>query len=216
MKVVPADVGTKINLAREIALVYIDAFPESTAYYFPRKSRARLEKLVEFGFEILLLLGAKALIVEGTHGQVAAYCLYTKPNGRRIPFRGWLKVLTRAFCAALLLSPRELGKLVASRVMFIRHVQLQDKLPKEGGRIASIAVSPKYQGKGLGSKLLAKALDELHGFPVLLEVRTDNPSAQSLYLKHGFIKHGITRDKLGQWDIMAKSVPAGAEDPAST
>ena len=50
--------------------------------------------------------------------------------------------------------------------------------------ITNIAIKKAYQGRGLGSQLLAN-LD--HGdFPIFLEVRASNASAQALYKKFGF------------------------------
>ncbi len=58
------------------------------------------------------------------------------------------------------------------------------------GHIISIAVLPEYRRKGIGSKLLAKALealrDEYECKEVYLEVRVSNTPAIKMYEKHGF------------------------------
>lgn len=50
--------------------------------------------------------------------------------------------------------------------------------------ITNIAIKKAYQGHGLGSQLLAN-LDHVD-FPIFLEVRASNTSAQVLYQKFGF------------------------------
>lgn len=50
--------------------------------------------------------------------------------------------------------------------------------------ITNIAIKKAYQGRGLGSQLLAN-LDQVD-FPIFLEVRASNTPAQALYQKFGF------------------------------
>ncbi len=50
--------------------------------------------------------------------------------------------------------------------------------------ITNIAVRKSYQGQGLGAQLMA-SLDDMD-FPIFLEVRESNKSAQALYQKFGF------------------------------
>ncbi|MGC7095877.1 ribosomal protein S18-alanine N-acetyltransferase [Amycolatopsis lurida] len=59
----------------------------------------------------------------------------------------------------------------------------------------TIGVAPEHQGKGIGKALLEALLakaDELRA-PVLLEVRTDNEVAITMYEKHGFTKLGVRK-----------------------
>ncbi|EHR59484.1 ribosomal protein S18-alanine N-acetyltransferase [Saccharomonospora cyanea] len=59
----------------------------------------------------------------------------------------------------------------------------------------TIAVHPDHQGKGVGTALLRSLLahaDELCA-PVVLEVRTDNDTAITLYERHGFERVGLRR-----------------------
>lgn len=56
-------------------------------------------------------------------------------------------------------------------------------------RIYSVAVDPAWRGKGAGTLLLGAAMSsarELHKEVISLEVRSDNTSAQELYLRQGF------------------------------
>jgi len=50
------------------------------------------------------------------------------------------------------------------------------------------AITPEYQGMGLGDKLVEKSLEYLkkEGYQVKLEVHKKNIKAKNLYKKHGF------------------------------
>ena len=63
--------------------------------------------------------------------------------------------------------------------------------------ITNIAVHPNYRRNGVASKLvkeLLKYCDEHGIFYILLEVRTNNVVAQSLYQKFGFELDGIRKN----------------------
>lgn len=64
------------------------------------------------------------------------------------------------------------------------------------GWVQNIAVARDHQGRGLGAILLTALLEEAvrrHCVEVLLEVRTDNHSAQRLYTRSGFVGVGVRR-----------------------
>ncbi|MFK4638394.1 ribosomal-protein-alanine N-acetyltransferase [Paenarthrobacter histidinolovorans] len=55
--------------------------------------------------------------------------------------------------------------------------------------VQTIAVVPEFEGRGIGSAVLAELIAEArrrHAADVLLEVRADNPRAQQLYVRFGF------------------------------
>lgn len=55
--------------------------------------------------------------------------------------------------------------------------------------VQTIAVVPEYEGRGIGTTLLTRLIEEArhrHAADVLLEVRADNPRAQQLYRRFGF------------------------------
>ncbi|OFI40106.1 ribosomal-protein-alanine N-acetyltransferase [Arthrobacter sp. SW1] len=55
--------------------------------------------------------------------------------------------------------------------------------------VQTIAVVPEFEGRGIGSAVLAELIAEARrrgADDVLLEVRADNPRAQQLYLRFGF------------------------------
>lgn len=210
MRIVPATMED----AEGIAAVYLEAFPRSTAFYFPRKNPTRLAQAVKCGFQLVLLLGARALVAVDSRGRIAGYCIFSCKNAQPRLVKPWLTIILRGVQALFYLSPFELAKLAYGRLLFCTHVQLKDKLPPEGGRIVSIAVSPAYQGKGLGRKLLSQALEAMGPVPVLLEVRADNISARALYQSSGFREYGTTKDNMGPWVIMARPGPGGAKDPS--
>ena len=62
--------------------------------------------------------------------------------------------------------------------------------------VLTLAVDPRRWGQGMGTALLLALLQEaVHRGceQVFLEVRADNPRAQQLYRRHGFIEIGIRR-----------------------
>ncbi|MHA7188732.1 ribosomal protein S18-alanine N-acetyltransferase [Arthrobacter sp. MDT2-16] len=57
--------------------------------------------------------------------------------------------------------------------------------------IQTIGVLPRFEGQGIGRALLTELLDEARrrgAETVMLEVRADNPRAQELYSRFGFVK----------------------------
>jgi ribosomal-protein-alanine N-acetyltransferase len=62
--------------------------------------------------------------------------------------------------------------------------------------VQTIAVDPTREGSGLGTVLLTELLREAarrQCDDVVLEVRADNPRAQKLYRRFGFVKIGLRR-----------------------
>jgi len=62
--------------------------------------------------------------------------------------------------------------------------------------ILNVAVSPKKQGKGIGSLLVQHAIDCVSGFAdmLFLEVRVSNHKAIALYSKEGFFEVGLRKN----------------------
>jgi ribosomal-protein-alanine acetyltransferase len=64
------------------------------------------------------------------------------------------------------------------------------------GDIQTIAVAPDARGRGVGRRLMLALLEEARrrrAREVFLDVRADNPTAQSLYLSLGFEEIGVRR-----------------------
>ena len=62
--------------------------------------------------------------------------------------------------------------------------------------VQTIAVDPNREGRGLGAALLTELLQEAARRDcddVVLEVREDNPRAQELYRRFGFVQVGLRR-----------------------
>jgi [ribosomal protein S18]-alanine N-acetyltransferase len=62
--------------------------------------------------------------------------------------------------------------------------------------VVTIAVAKPQWGKGVGTALLAGLLNAAVGrscAEVYLEVRADNPRAQALYERHGFMRVGVRK-----------------------
>ncbi|GAA1437987.1 ribosomal protein S18-alanine N-acetyltransferase [Nocardiopsis tropica] len=68
-------------------------------------------------------------------------------------------------------------------------------VPPEGD-VQTMAVSEQVWGRGIGSALLTELLDRAAARGVthmFLEVRSDNPRAQDLYKRFGFVQIGVRR-----------------------
>ncbi len=62
--------------------------------------------------------------------------------------------------------------------------------------VQTIAVVPEFEGRGIGSALLTRLIEEARlggAADVLLEVRADNPRAQQLYVRFGFEQIHVRR-----------------------
>lgn len=62
--------------------------------------------------------------------------------------------------------------------------------------VTTIGVAPEFRGQGLGELLLLNLFDEAvqrNCKWLTLEVRVSNSTAQSLYEKYGFTRHGVRR-----------------------
>jgi len=60
--------------------------------------------------------------------------------------------------------------------------------------IMQIAVSPDYRRRGIAEQLSRNLMAAKVGMSLLLEVRSSNQAAQSLYAKLGFIHSGIRKE----------------------
>jgi ribosomal protein S18 acetylase RimI-like enzyme len=74
-------------------------------------------------------------------------------------------------------------------------------------RISNVAVAPSFRGRGIAGQLMLAAIREVAergGSWVILQVRTDNPTAYGLYQQLGFTD--LCRE--GTWRLPAQSLPA--------
>lgn len=100
---------------------------------------------------------------------------------------------------------RPVGALMADKVGFMSSALTGG--PYVDARILSVAVSPQYRGRGLGSALVQAGLDYLERrgvFRVRLEVRPANTPAVAMYTSFGFVEAGFTSDSQGKWMIMIR------------
>ena len=75
--------------------------------------------------------------------------------------------------------------------------------------IHRLCVSPDYQNKGIGKKLLNKIENQLvdMGYEsVRLDVFSENPFAQSLYEKNGYKRRGHADWRKGRFYLMEKKI----------
>jgi ribosomal-protein-alanine N-acetyltransferase len=72
----------------------------------------------------------------------------------------------------------------------------------QDGHIISIAVHPQYRRKGIGGKLLQRAMETPHLKKVWAEVRRSNQGAQAFYIKLGFQIAGWVPNYYGNEDAL--------------
>jgi len=70
------------------------------------------------------------------------------------------------------------------------------------GHIISIAVHPQHRRRGIGKKLLEKAIDAYHLRKLWAEVRKSNEGAQTFYLRMGFQIIGVVPNYYGNEDAL--------------
>lgn len=185
--------------------IFLAAFPESIEHYFDRPPSA---KTVELVFRTMLKAEPEAFFVAECQEQVVGYIfaptnlsrLWIAAVGEFFTFR-WVYLLLTGH---LKLSCKSLWRLLNNKLSFI--FAAKDQFPVKA-RILSIAISPEFQGKGLGKQLLATALEYLDRKQVgavRLEVRPVNVAAISLYQSFGFQRVGSTYDAQGEWLIMVR------------
>jgi ribosomal-protein-alanine N-acetyltransferase len=70
------------------------------------------------------------------------------------------------------------------------------------GHIISIAVHPQHRRRGIGRKLLEKAIDTYHLKNLWAEVRKSNEGAQTFYFRMGFQIIGVVPNYYGNEDAL--------------
>ncbi|NLM68886.1 MAG: GNAT family N-acetyltransferase [Firmicutes bacterium] len=197
-----------VHNAEQIAQIYIEAFPTSIQRFFSKKAHSKLLKLLTHSFALLLLTGAEVVLARTPQGKALGYCIYTSAARTRsraaILVSNSRKILSHTFNLFRHIHVSEFMKLVYNAVLVKVNTTQDQKLPRKCGRINSIAVSPRSQGLGVGTKLLNLALTKLADQNVFLSVRPDNHSAKKLYLKAGFRECGTTKDLQGSWILMIR------------
>ena len=73
------------------------------------------------------------------------------------------------------------------RASYGHNIRLEKETQAGEFYIDTISVSPKAQGKGIGSSLLLHLKEQLKGETIGLLVSMDNPQAERLYLRMGFV-----------------------------
>ena len=83
---------------------------------------------------------------------------------------------------------------IGDNLIATSHIELKDKIKNHIGGFG-ITVSKDYRGDGIGKKLMelviSESIKKIKGLKIIeLEVFGDNPIAQNLYKKMGFIEYG--------------------------
>ena len=101
--------------------------------------------------------------------------------------------LTRGRLRALLRSPSADVLVAEERGLLTGYCLVLTRRGSSAARLYSLAVDPRYSGRGLGQRLLAEAEQAAtqRGAKTLrLEVRADNPAGLALYERNGYRQTG--------------------------
>lgn len=184
--------------ARQIAMIFYSAFPESIELFYGSKALTELFDLLELSFKMIFYWGGQALVAKDERGNIVGYCFY-RSSHHRPTVKQFVVLLGSALKMLSKVSFGEACKLAHNKLVMIGSAQRNKKGPKPQAHIVSIAVNPSQQGQGLGKSLLNHTLHQLQGQTVALNVRSTNLAAQHLYAEAGFSEYGKTKDLLGDW-----------------
>ncbi len=188
----------------KIAEIYTQAFPESVEFYFGKNEAKRVQNLMVPSFLVLKNAGAKFLVFGDP---IVGYCCYSvedNKTGRKTFSSASLGYYWQSLKRKeLQIHAKEIWKLMRTQYLMKKHYNVD--LPKNRGRILSVAILPEAQSQGIGKLMLDRALLDIGDKHVVLEVRPENEKAYRLYKSAGFRVKGSTRDLLGCWLIMVKN-----------
>jgi ribosomal-protein-alanine N-acetyltransferase len=104
-------------------------------------------------------------------------------------YRGWPREDFAAYLADQHVTPTYIACDARHRIAGFAML----RLAADDAELMTIAVDPKWRGKGIGAALLRAAFEDLLMSPakkLFLEVAADNPAAIALYRKQGFAEIG--------------------------
>lgn len=191
-----------------VAQVFTEAFPESLLHTWGRIPDLAF---TAEAFRVCLDAEPAAFYVARVDGEVAGYA-FTPANLARI----WRAALARGHVGRWIwrvltgtyrIGWHPIGVIFRNKWSFFRSAL--DRRYNVPARILSIAVRPAYQGRGIATGLMKRALDYLQGQGVprvRLEVRPDNAPAVTVYTRLGFRAIDETADSQGRWLIMIKEM----------
>lgn len=191
-----------------VARLFRQSFDESLKHIFGRPPGPGIIRQV---FGLCLRAEPEAFFVAEEGNQVAGYVFAPSSLSRlwrTAVFRGFLARWTWAWLTGRYrIGWQPLKVLLLDKFMFLRS--------SVGGehavdaRILSIAVGEPHRGRGIARALLDRGLDYLKragAAEVRLEVRPWNNPARRLYERAGFRTVDKTRDSLGEWLVMIKTL----------
>lgn len=120
----------------------------------------------------------------------------------------WFKWVLKWLIRKYGFRAKPIYKILKNKLLFIKDEKASTK-DKDCGRILSIAIDHKNQGKGISKNLIRAGIDYLRNQGlkyVKLEVRPDNIAAYQSYIAFGFQVVGKMEDMQGPWVIMLKKL----------
>jgi ribosomal protein S18 acetylase RimI-like enzyme len=192
--------ATKEELSSCVDL-FLKGFSEQISFFFNPPPRALFLDLISAyreSFPEWVIVAA-----EKERKDVLGCILLSQPIGRVVALKHFQRDLGLIFWRVLLrkYSFFPFFKMLRAAGWFLFFsIKGRSLHPKGSGRVVLIAVAEDCQGRGLGRQLLEEGLSFLRkeGFQeVVLEVRSDNKRALSLYRTAGFSVTGRIRTPIG-------------------
>lgn len=192
-----------------MARVFLSAFHESVRHV---AGEGRLNEVaVQDIFEFLHDAAADGCFVAYSGNTLAGYIVAItdmKILWKKAVFKGYVfKWFVRFVKGTYGLTLRSIFLLLRNKLAFA-----SSSLKRSHGhaaQILSIGVLEAYRKKGIGTKLVERALEYLSSYgakTVKLEVRPDNMPARRIYERMGFVSVGEFRDSQGPWIVMIKDL----------
>lgn len=191
---------------REITNIFCEAFVDSIQYF--TLINDKLKKAFQDIFDFLQEeQGQGFFVAVSERGEVLGYIVMiddAKNMWKSAITSGFiLKIIKNYIAGEYGLDFETIYNIIRNKLFYMKF----EMGTKPSAQLLSIAVHPKYHGKGIGRKLIARGLQYIESLGIeriKLEVRPENIPALKLYESFGFCPIGQAQDLQGAWVVMMK------------
>ncbi len=189
----------------EVVEIFCSAFEDSITFFTPVTFKVR--NAIRDIFALLCQVFGQGFLVAVKNNQVYGYIVIADDIKKL-----WVQAITSGFLKKAVVSIingeygltfSTLYRIAYNKLFYFRF----EMNTKPYAQILSIAVHPRYQGMGIGQKLLLKGIKHAESTAkkgIKLEARPENTKAIKTYEKYGFSIVGEAGDLQGKWLIMIR------------